>query len=300
MAETGHVTRAAEILNVVQPAVSRQLRLLEESMGAPLFVRKRHGMELTDAGETLVGYARRAMLELERARLEIGGTGAPELAGGLITLGLLPSTVDTIASAWVAAVAEKHPNIRVRIAVGYAGNLRQWLESGEVDAALLYESDSSPHIHSTPLLSEAMWVIGPPSAGFQAKRPIALANVVNQPLVLPSSPHGIRTLLEHACAVHRLGLQITLETNALSVQRALVLGGHGVTILPPIAVAEELKTQRVSGAPIGPPALERTITLALAANRTHARHIHLALGILEDEIRRAIHSGAWPYGRWVA
>ena len=62
VAETGNVTRAAEVLHLVQPAVSRQIRLLEEDIGAPLFERERHGMVLTDAGLALVGYARRALL----------------------------------------------------------------------------------------------------------------------------------------------------------------------------------------------------------------------------------------------
>src|SRR6185436_176307 len=70
VAETGNVTRAAEVLSLVQPAVSRQLQLLEDDLGAPLFDRARHGMVLTEAGRALVTYVQRAMLELERARAE--------------------------------------------------------------------------------------------------------------------------------------------------------------------------------------------------------------------------------------
>ena len=73
VADTGNVTRAAAVLNLVQPAVSRQIQLLEESVGAALFERERHGMVLTTAGKSLVGYARRALLELDRARAEIAG-----------------------------------------------------------------------------------------------------------------------------------------------------------------------------------------------------------------------------------
>ena len=68
VAETGNVTRAAEVLHLVQPAVSRQIMLLEQDIGTPLFVRERHGMVLTEAGRSLLTYARRAMLELDRAR----------------------------------------------------------------------------------------------------------------------------------------------------------------------------------------------------------------------------------------
>ena len=104
VADTGNVTRAAELLNLVQPAVSRQLRLLEEDVGAELFERERHGMVLTEPGKALLVYARRAMLELDRARAEIGG--AADGIGGLVTVGLLPSTCDLLASPLVSAVAD--------------------------------------------------------------------------------------------------------------------------------------------------------------------------------------------------
>ena len=60
-----------------------------------------------------------------------------------------------------------------------------------------------------------------------------LASLVGQPMILPSGPHGIRTLVDHACAVSNVELTIAVETNAMSIQKSLVLGGHGLTILPP-------------------------------------------------------------------
>src|SRR4029450_3218090 len=131
----------AEVLNLVQPAVSRQLHLLEDDVGTSLFQRERHGMVLTEGGKGLRVCARRAMLELDRARAEIGG--AAEGIGGLVTVGLLPSTSDLVASSLVSAVAASYPGIRMRIAMGYAGTLQQWLETGEVDIALLYGGGGS-------------------------------------------------------------------------------------------------------------------------------------------------------------
>ncbi|MFC3216783.1 LysR family transcriptional regulator [Comamonas sp. JC664] len=74
VADTGSVTRASELLHVVQPAVSRQLKLLEEDLGCALFERERHGMVLTEQGQELASYARRAFGELEKARLQLAGT----------------------------------------------------------------------------------------------------------------------------------------------------------------------------------------------------------------------------------
>jgi len=297
VAETGNVTRAADMLHLVQPAVSRQLRLLEEDVGTPLFERERHGMVLTDAGQALVGYARRAMLELDRARAEIAGAAAGGV-GGLVTLGLLPSTVDILCSTLVSAVATAYPAIRLRLAVGYAGTLMQWLASGEVDAALLYGAER-PDLQTTRLVEEALWVIAPPSARLRSDQPVPLSRLTKHKMVLPSAPHGIRTLVEHACAVTQTTLDIGAETNALSVQRALVLGGHGWTILPPIAVAEDLRACRLCGAPLADPAISRTIVLALPANRPSGTHVRRTVELLEQETRRAIASGIWLQGRWL-
>jgi LysR family transcriptional regulator, nitrogen assimilation regulatory protein len=297
VAETRHVTRAAEILHLVQPAVSRQLKLLEEDIGKPLFERERQGMVLTEAGKSLIGYARRAMLELDRARVEI--SGAETGVSGLVTLGLLPSTIDALSSSLVSAIASTYPGIRIRIAMGYAGTLMRWLESGEVDAALLYGSEISTDIQTKPLIEEALWVIGPKNAKLRRNKPVSLASLANKDLILPNAPHGIRTLVEHACAVSNIQLKICVETNALSVQRSLVLGGHGLTILPPIAVADDLRSQELTGAPLTDPGITRTIVLALPSNRPTPQHVKCAVDLLNQAAKQAVNDGVWMEGRWL-
>jgi DNA-binding transcriptional LysR family regulator len=297
VADTGNVTRAAELLNLVQPAVSRQIRLLEEDVGTELFERERRGMVMTKAGQALAIYGRRAMLELDRARAEIGGSSNG--ISGLVTVGLLPSTCDLLASNLVSAVAETHPGIRIRIAMGYAGTLAQWLDTGEVDAAFLYGVERSANLHVQPLIEETLWVVGPPSAKLRRNRPVPLASLAGKPMVLPSAPHGIRTLVDHACAVSGVELAIAAETNAMSVQRSLAIGGHGLTILPAIAVADDLQRGLASAAPLSDPKITRTIVLALPANRVVGKHVRCAVDLLIQCARDAVAKGAWLEGRWL-
>ena len=298
VADMGNVTRAAEVLHLVQPAVSRQLRLLEQDIGTPLFHRERHGMVLTEAGRTLVGYARRAMLELDRARAQIAGS--TEGIGGLVTLGLLPSTIDILSGPLVSSLAATYPGIRIRLAMGYAGTLMGWLQAGEIDAALLYGAERSAEVQMQPLVEEPLWVIGPREAKLRRSKPVPLARLIDQPLVLPSAPHGIRTLVDHACAVAKLTLNVTAETNALSVQRSLVLGGHGLTILPPIAVADDLRTGQLCGAPLSQPEIMRTIVLALPTGRPVGSHVRCAVDLLVSGARKAVSDGVWLEGRWLS
>lgn len=297
VADTGNVTRAAQLLNLVQPAVSRQLQLLEQDVGAELFRRERHGMVLTAAGKALLVYARRAMLELDRARAEIGGS--VEGIAGLVTVGLLPSTCDIISSPLVRAVGEHYPGIRIRIAMGYAGDLQQWLETGDIDVAILYGVEREPNIEATPLLEEPLWVVGPRSARLRRHKPVSLASLTGKPMILPSGPRGIRTLVDHACAVSNVELTIVAETNAMSIQKSLVLGGHGLTILPPIAFANELSGKQLTAAPLVDPRITRTIVVALPGNRSVGQHVRRAVDLLVRCAKDAVHRKEWLEASWV-
>jgi DNA-binding transcriptional LysR family regulator len=199
----------------------------------------------------------------------------------------------------VSALADAYPGIRIRIVMGYAGTLMRWLVTGEVDAALLYGAERSPEVQTTPLIEEPLWIIGSKKDNLQSDVPVPLASLVGRKLVLPSAPHGIRALVEHACAVRNVTLDISAETNALSVQRSLVLGGHGLTILPPIAVVEDLRSRKLSGAPLSDPPVSRTIVLALPTARPTGRHVRCAVNLLVEKAKQAVDSGAWPHGLWL-
>ena len=295
--ETGNVTRAAELLHVVQPAISRQLRLLEEDVGTPLFLRNRYGMEPTEAGRTLASYARRVLTDIDRARAEIRPTEGE--IGGIVTVGLLPSTADLLSSALVKVVGKKYPGILLRIAIGNAGNLKEWLEAGEVDMALIYESKQTPAIRTTPLVEERLWLVGLPSERLSARRPVPLSRLAGRPLILPIAPHGLRSLVDQAAAEIKMPLTIVAETNAMSVQRHLVLMGHGLTILPVIGVADDLANKRFSAAPLSQPAIERKVVLATSAVRKMSAPLRYVLGELSLSIKASVQGGQWTAAEWL-
>ena len=128
---------------------------------------------------------------------------------------------------------------------------------------------------------------------------MTLADLAKYPLVLPSAPHGIRTLVDHACAVSNIHLNLVAEANALSVQRRLVLDGHGLTILPPIAVKDDLEAKHLYGAPLTQPTISRVIALALPTNRPIAKHVRCAVDVLSACAKQIVESGDWLGGRWL-
>ena len=298
VAETGNVTRASALLNIVQPAVSRQLRLLEEDMGTLLFERGRHGMELTANGKTMVEYARRILNEVARAKAEIRPSQGP--IGGIVTIGLLASTADLLSGPLVTAVAEKYPGIRLRISVGYAGHLVEWLAQGEVDVALLYDQKQTAALEVKTLLEEPLWVVGPASAKLRRNKPVELAQVVKHPFVLPSAPHGLRALMEQAATLMGLEFNVLAETNDLNVQKTLVGDGHGWTILPAVAVADDVARGVLSAAPLAEPALLRKIVLAAPANRQAMPPVRAVVAVLLERMYAAVRQNNWAGARWLA
>lgn len=293
VADTGSVTRAAELLHVVQPAVTRYIRTLEAELETELFERSRSGMRLTDVGRQVTHHARRALAELDRAR-EVARSARHEVRG-IVTVGLLVSTARLLAPSVLAQVAELYPGIRLRVVTGYAGNLIQWLERGEVDVALLFDQPISAGIVTSDVVVEELWAVLPLAADTTAPQSATLADVLAHPLIVPSSPHGLRTLIDAAAARTGTSVQVAVETNDADLQQRFVADGHGWSVLPAIAATRtEPGTTMV---PIVDPAVERTIVLALPGRPAPPEAVRYVADILRAAMHSIITVGHWPGAR---
>ncbi len=288
VADTGSVTKAAGLLHVVQPAVTKQIRMLESELGVELFERSRSGMRLNDSGRQVMERARRALGELDRAREE-ARSGTSEVRGH-VSVGLLPSTATLLAPHLVDAAAEQAPGVRLRISVGYAGHLAQWLEAGDIDLALLFEQPMAPAYDLRPLVRETLWAVAPPDAGLSPDSPIALDEVLSHPLILPPAPHGLRILVDAAAADLGVSITVPVETNDSGVQRLLAADGHGWTVLPSTVAT----SAAVCAAPIDSPPLTRTIGTAVARRPQFSRATDLIGELLREVTVDAAISGRWP------
>jgi DNA-binding transcriptional LysR family regulator len=114
-----------------------------------------------------------------------------------------------------------------------------------------------------------------------------------------SAPHGLRTLVEHAATLMGLELNVVAKTNAMSVQKSLVLGGHGLTILPTIAVADDFARGQLAGAPLIEPALQRRIVLATSSNRHTTTPVRCVVAELVKCMHGAVHRGDWRAAKWL-
>lgn len=298
IAETANMTRAAEVLNIVQPALSRQISMLEDEVGAILFERGRQGMILNAEGKTFLEYARRILHEVEKAKAEVRPSSGA--VSGIVNVGLLPSTSDLLSSMLLRRLQQQYPEIRITITAGYAGHLQEWLEVGEIDVALLYSTKLSPSLNVQPLVQEKLWFVGLPGNGLRPGRPVTLSSVADRPIILPSRPHGLRVLVDRVGRENSLQLHVVAETNSMSVQKSLVLDGHGFTILPSIAIAEELARGHLEAAPLTDAGLTRTIVLARSRERNMTMSVKCVMQALSECIRTSIDDGKWAHAKWVA
>lgn len=293
VAELGSLSKAADRMNIAQPALSRQVRMLEEELGTSLFTRHGRGMVLTEQGHEVLKHAARVMAELDEIRASAAEIDAP--LSGQIAIGLPPTVSDIIAVPLVAAFGRAHPSVVVRLVGAYTGYLLDWLHRGEIDVAILYDPRSARSLRSYPLLREDLFLIGPAQAGFSTARSLSFRELRGKRLLLPSVRHGLRTIVERCAAEAGIGLDVAVETDSYATLKDLVRQGHGWTILPLAPIHEDIAAGRLTGAPLTDPAPVRRLVLSYPADRPASRLARFAgeamVGIVGDYVERGIWGG---------
>jgi len=291
VAEAGSLSKASDRLRLAQPALSRQVKLLEASVGAELFFRHGRGMELTEAGRELLARVSGIVHQLEASIDEV--RTLKSVPTGAVALGLMPSVSDLLAARIALRVATELPSVSLRIVEGYAGNLVDWLHRGELDATLLYGPSSDLHLRVTSLLFEDLHLVGPATSGLDPSAACTMRSLDKFPLVLPSRPHGLRAVVEAAARKVRVEIKLKFEADSYRVLKDLVEAGLGYTVLPASAIRRELRAGALRSTPFKSPKLRREIVLALPSSRTDTRATTAVTAIVLDEIGRMIASDAW-------
>ena len=291
VADLGSLSKAADRLNIAQPALSRQIRLLEEELGVRLFDRHGRGMIITNHGHDVLRHALRVMAELEEIRTIVSDVNAP--LRGHVSIGMPPTAGDILSEPLASAFRDTHPEATLRIVSAYTGYLLDWMQRGEVDAAILYNPRSARTLRIQPLLEETLFLIGPPGAGLSLAQDIEFSELENQRLLLPSVGHGLRSLLDHYAHEAGFQLNIKIEADSYSTLKSLVCNDHGVTVLPLAPIHEELREGHLCAAPLINPVPVRRLILSYPTDRPVSRLARFAGQVIADTVARLVDERIW-------
>lgn len=269
VAELGSFSRAALILNIAQPALSRQVRLLETDLHVTLLMRNGRGVVLTEAGKRLFDHSIGILQLMSRVREDLESTrGEP---AGRIVIGLPPSMGRLLTLPLVEGFRRTLPKARLAIVEGLSTHLAEWIATGRVDVGLLHNPESQEALEFTPVLDEPLGMVSPAATGKRGKvsagNTVTLAELVRYPLILPERSHAIRKLLETQAALSGHKLNVALEVSSVQSILELVRAGHGHAILTATALAASGEPEAFVLRPLTEPRLTSTLCLAVSAHK---------------------------------
>lgn len=264
VAELGGFTRAAAALGVAQPALSRQVRLLEVELRQSLLVRDGRGALPTEAGRLLMAHGRGILHQVERAREELGRLRGA--LAGRVAVGLPTSLARVMTVPLTRAFTRQMPEASISISEGLSTALLESLVNGRLDLVLLYNARPSPDIEITPLQVEELFLVQSRAHG-DAGGPIGMRDIAPLPLVIPSRPNAIRMRVDSEMASLGCFPLIKLEIDGVSAILDLVADGTGNAILSRNAVHSSVNPALYRLRAIRDPQLHVAIAMATSAHR---------------------------------
>jgi DNA-binding transcriptional LysR family regulator len=279
IAETGSFTACGRKLHVSQSAISRQILLLEEELGEPLFLRIGRQVRMTPAAESLVQLGQRVFQDVR----ETVGTitdrtrdlkGTLRLSGGMtVCLYVFPPLLKHL--------RRVHPHLDVRLTVATAGRSVQEIRGGRVDAGLLTLPVEEADLVTVPVLREELLLVTPPTHPLARRRRVVARDLTAQPFILFEAGSGTRKVIDHFFASENIEPTIVMDTENVEIIKAMVRTGMGIGIVPYQAVAREVKAGQVFCARIeGHELIRETGWVYARANRV-PRMIHELLAAFE-------------------
>lgn len=292
VAEEGSITNAAKLLGIAQPALSRQIKLLEEELGVALFNRNRRGVELTEDGERLRSSTAGPLRHLELA-VQYVGSPLARLDRGM-RLGLPETVVSVLAAPLIASLATVFPSVSFAVTVGSTDRLVEAMLKGSVDVAMINPVPDD-RVFYRELVTEDLVVMGGPDSGLERENPVTFKELVTLPLVIPRSPIGIGNLLENAALRTKVTISYRTTTDSLLVTKDLIEAGLVYGVLPVSACSREIADGRICFAPLTDPPLTHHLGVAATAALDLPREFVAKVGdTLREEAARLIKSRHWP------
>lgn len=283
----GSFSRAARSLGISQPAVTQQVRRLEQSVGLRLFDRRGRRVSMTDAGRLLDTYARRILHLLDAAR------DAMDALAGVQTGHLVIGASRTAGAYYIAGLLDRFkrrfPMVRVSLSVGNSEAMLARVLEFDLHAAMIAGPCDHPQVVSVPLVSDPMLVVLPPGHRLSGQPAIGIPDLHRCPLITREPGSTTRRIIEQAFRAHRLEMVAAMELESNEAIKSAIEDGIGVGIMAHAAVAQELEAGRLVGRPLRTP-LHLHFVLIYHRDRTRSPAVAALLDLVPEYLART--SGA--------
>ncbi|WPB55289.1 LysR family transcriptional regulator [Xylophilus sp. GOD-11R] len=292
VARHGSISRAALELGIEQSTLTRHIGRLEEDVGVKLFHRSGRGMVLTDGGAALLLEAEKLVEAMRRTRQV-----AAELAvdgPSRIVVAAQPTIAQMTFGPLGHALRQRFPQARIRLVEGLGLPLLQSLQDGQVDAAILYIPAQGQAMDYDLLLQEPLYCVMPPDRQHRSDT-VSVMELLDLPMVLPSTSHGLRALAEALAQRYARNLHVALECDgSTALTKQLVHAGHGCTILPLAAVQDEIDRGLLRAVRIDGTDVLRAVACATARSQTPAPGLREVTRIVRQVVTGVVEAQRWP------
>jgi LysR family hydrogen peroxide-inducible transcriptional activator len=268
VADARHFGRAAEACFITQPALSAQVRQLEELLEVRLFERDRRGVITTTAGKEIVARARRVLVDLDELVEAARSARAP--LSGTLRLGVIPTVAPYLLPRVLPRVRRRHRELHLRLREDQTGELVAELEAGRLDLLLLALEADLGDARTLPLFRDEFVVVMPRSHPLARKKTLRESDLEGASVLLLDDGHCLRDQALAVCGSQRTTELADLRATSLNTLTQMLVETDALTLLPEMAVAVETRGRRdLVVRPFRAPRPYRTI--GLAWRRTSAR-----------------------------
>ncbi len=289
--DAGSFTAAADQTHVAQPALSRQIALLEAQVGLRLLDRSRKGVTLTEGGVRLYNLARSMLERLGSVQMELRAN--EKRPAGVVNIALPPSLASMLVPQVVRELESRYPEIILRVEDGLSLENGRSLEAALLDFGIVPTADELVDVEYEPLLRESMLLVQKRSSARRVPATITIDQVARLKLILPPRSFHTRRVIDDVAHASHLRLNIAYEQRSLTTIMSLVRDGLGATITNSLAVEQFWTAGAVSARRIVEPEIKRTISLA----RPSKRNLSFAAQAVYDVVKRfaikAVTEGRW-------
>jgi LysR family nitrogen assimilation transcriptional regulator len=263
VAEHGSFSKAALVMGVAQPALSRQVRALEIELREPLFLRHGRGVQLTETGRRLLDHCHAILHLVTQAREDLAAHRDEPV--GQISIAMPPTLARFHTLPLIRAFRKEMPKARLAIIEGFSTHITEWLASGRADLGLVYNPEPLPALEIAPLRDERLCLVSPAHGG--PAGPVPLRQLAKYPLVMPERGQIFRKLMESAAALAGVQLRVEWEVSSVPAILDLVSAGMGHAALAEDAIRPFPQFKRLAVRPFVQPEIRITLCLVTPAQR---------------------------------